>query len=131
MKTANRLLGMRESFIREMTRLALAHNAINLSQGFPDYDAPPEVIEAAKAAVGSGQNQYGITWGSPLLRQAIAETMSRRYGLSFDPDRHITVTCGVTEAMTVILMSLLDQGDEVIVIEPFHEGYQPQIKFAG
>jgi aminotransferase len=131
MKTATRLDGMRQSFIREMTRLALAHNAINLSQGFPDYDAPPEVIEAAKAAVGSGQNQYGITWGTAPLRQAIAETMARRYSLSFDPDRHITVTCGVTEAMAVIFMALLDQGDEVIVIEPFHEGYQPQIKFAG
>jgi aminotransferase len=131
MKTAKRLDGMRESFIREMTRLALAHNAINLSQGFPDYDAPPEVVEAAKVALGSGLNQYGITWGTPALRQAIAETMARRYSLSFDPDRHITVTCGVTEAMAVIFMSLLDQGDEVIVIEPFHEGYQPQIKFAG
>jgi DNA-binding transcriptional MocR family regulator len=105
MKTAKRLEGMRESFIREMTRLALTHNAINLSQGFPDYDAPPEVIEAAKEALGSGLNQYGITWGIPALRQAIAETMATRYGLSFDPDRHITVTCGVTEAMAVIFMS--------------------------
>ncbi len=131
MKTAKRLEGMRESFIREMTRVALTHNAINLSQGFPDYDAPPEVIEAAKAALGSGLNQYGITWGIPALRQAIAETMATRYGLSFDPDREITVTCGVTEAMSVIFMSLLDPGDEVIVIEPFHEGYLPQIKFAG
>jgi len=131
MKTAKRLEGMRESFIREMTRLALAHDAINLSQGFPDYDTPREVIEAAKAALDSGLNQYGITWGTPALRQAIAATMQRRYGLTFDPDRHITVTCGVTEAIAVILMSLLDPGNEVIVIEPFHEGYQPQIKFAG
>jgi aminotransferase len=131
MKTAKRLEGMRESFIREMTRLALTHNAINLSQGYPDYDAPPEVVEAAKTALGSGFNQYGITWGVPALRQAIAEAMLQRYGLTFDPDRHITVTCGVTEAMTTIFMSLLNLGDEVIVIEPFHEGYQPQIKFAG
>ena len=131
MKTAKRLDGMRESFIREMTRLALAHNAINLSQGFPDYDPPSEVIEAAKTAIGSGLNQYGITWGTPALRQAIAQVMQNRYGLTFDPDQHITVTCGVTEAIAVILMSLLDPGDEVIVIEPFHEGYQPQIKFAG
>ena len=131
MKTAKRLEGMRESFIREMTRLALAHNAINLSQGFPDYDAPPEVIEAARSAVSNSLNQYGITWGVPPLRQAIAETMQRRYGLAFDPDRHITVTCGITEAMLTIFMSLLDPGDEVIVIEPFHEGYPPQIRFAG
>ena len=131
MKTARRLECMRESFIREMTRLALTHNAINLSQGFPDYDPPREVIEAAKSALDSGLNQYGITWGNPPLRKAIADHMARRYGLAFDPDRHITVTCGVTEALSVIFMSLLDQGDEVIVIEPFHEGYQPQIKFAG
>jgi len=131
MKIATRLEGMRESFIREMTRLALTHNAINLSQGFPDYDAPREVVEAAKAALDSGLNQYGITWGVPALRQAIAETMLKRYNLVFDPDRHVTVTCGVTEAMTTIFMSLLNHGDEVVVIEPFHEGYQPQIKFAG
>src|SRR5579863_7443964 len=131
MKTAKRLEGMRESFIREMTRLALTYDAINLSQGYPDYDAPHEVVEAAKLALESGFNQYGITWGVPALRQAIAETMLRRYGLAFDPDRHITVTCGVTEAMSTIFMSLLDHGDEIIVIEPFHEGYQPQIRFAG
>lgn len=131
MKTAKRLDGMRESFIREMTRLALTYNAINLSQGFPDYDAPPEVVEAAQRAVGSSLNQYGITWGVPPLRQAIAKMMHDRYALSFDPDRHITVTCGVTEAMIAIFMSLLDPGDEVIVIEPFHEGYPAQIKFAG
>ena len=131
MKTATRLDGMRQSFIREMTRLALTYNAINLSQGYPDYDAPREVIEAAKAALDSGLNQYGITWGVPALRQAIAETMQRRYKLSFDPDRHVTVTCGVTEAMSTIFIALLNQGDEVVVIEPYHEGYQPQIKFAG
>jgi len=131
MKTAKRLDGMRESFIREMTRLALAHNAINLSQGFPDYDPPREVVEAAKAAMDNGINQYGITWGAPNLRQAISDTMQRRYGLSFDPDKHITVTCGVTEATAIIFMALLDPGDEVIIIEPFHEGYQPQIRFAG
>lgn len=131
MKTAKRLEGMRESFIREMTRLALKYNAINLSQGYPDYDAPPEVVEAAKKAVGSGLNQYGITWGVPPLRQALAETMLRRYGLTFDPERQITVTCGITEAMVSIFMSLLDLGDEVIVIEPFHEGFPPQIRFAG
>jgi aminotransferase len=122
---------MRESFIREMTRLAFAHQAINLSQGYPDYDPPREVIEAAKAALDSGQNQYGITWGTPALREAIAETLARRYGLSFDPDRHITVTCGVTEAIAVVLTALLDPGDEVLVLEPFHEGYRPQIQFAG
>jgi aspartate/methionine/tyrosine aminotransferase len=131
MKTAQRLECMRESFIREMTRVAIKYDAINLSQGFPDYGTPPEMIEAARSALSSGQNQYGITWGIAPLRQAIAATMARRYGLEFDPDREITVTCGVTEALSVIFMSLLDPGDEVIVIEPFHEGYLPQVKFAG
>ncbi len=131
MKTAQRLEDMRESFIRGMTRVAIKYNAINLSQGFPDYDTPPEVVEAAKRALGSGQNQYGITWGIAPLRQAIAAIMARLYGLKFDPDQEITVTCGVTEALSVIFMSLLDPGDEVIVIEPFHEGYLPQVKFPG
>ncbi len=131
MKTAKRLEDMRESFIRGMTRVAIKYNAINLSQGFPDYDTPPEVVEAAKAALSSGQNQYGITWGIAPLRQAIAAMMARLYGLKFDPDQEITVTCGVTEALSTIFVSLLDPGDEVIVIEPFHEGYLPQVKFPG
>ncbi len=131
MQTAMRLKGLRESFIREMTRLAIRHQAINLSQGFPDFDPPREVIEAAKNALDSGMNQYGITWGNAPLRQAIAARMQGRYGLAFDPDRHITVTCGVTEAISVALMSLVSPGDEVIIIEPFHEGYLPEVIFAG
>jgi len=131
MRAAQRLNGLRESFIREMTRLALTRNAINLSQGFPDFDPPPEVIEAAHRALDSGSNQYTITWGIPALRQAIVAKMKRLYGLDFDPNQHITVTCGVTEALMATLMSLLDTGDEVIVIEPYHEGYVPAIAFAG
>ncbi|HLF02000.1 MAG TPA: aminotransferase class I/II-fold pyridoxal phosphate-dependent enzyme [Anaerolineales bacterium] len=131
MKTARRLEGLRESFIREMTRLAIAHNAINLSQGFPDFDPPREVIEAAHRALDSGGNQYTVTWGTPALRQAIAAKMKRWYGLEFDPDRQVTITCGVTEAILSTLMAILDSGDEVIVIEPYHEGYVPAIQFAG
>ena len=131
MQTAQRLNGMRESFIREMTRLALTHNAINLSQGFPDFDPPREVIDAAHRALDSGMNQYGITWGMPALRQAIAAKMQRWYGMEFDPDKHITVTCGVTEAISGALMALINPGDEVIIIEPFHEGYLPEVIFAG
>ncbi|MBM4422238.1 MAG: aminotransferase class I/II-fold pyridoxal phosphate-dependent enzyme [Chloroflexi bacterium] len=128
---AQRLNGLRESFIREMTRLALTHQAINLSQGFPDFDPPREVIDAAHRALDSGGNQYTITWGAPPLRQAIAAKMKRWYGLDFDPDQHITVTCGVTEALSATLMGLLNTGDEVIIIEPYHEGYAPAIIFAG
>ncbi len=128
---ARRLEGMRESFIREMTRLALTCQAINLSQGYPDYDPPREVIDAAHKALDSGMNQYTVTWGLPELRQAISAKMRRWYKLDFDPDQHITVTCGVTEAISVTLMAILNPGDEVIIIEPFHEGYLPATIFAG
>src|SRR5512140_3755843 len=107
MVTAQRLAGMRESFIREMTRLAIAHQAINLSQGFPDFDPPREVIDAAHRALDSGMNQYGVTWGIPPLRQAIAAKMKRWYNLDFNPDQHITVTCGVTEAISATLMAMI------------------------
>jgi aminotransferase len=131
MELSQRLSGLRESFIREMTRLAITHKAINLSQGFPDFDPPREVIEAAHRALDSGGNQYTITWGIPPLRQAIAAKMKRWYSLDFDPDQHITVTCGVTEAIAATLMGLLNTGDEVIIIEPYHEGYGPAVIFAG
>lgn len=131
MQSAQRLNGMRESFIREMTRLALKHDAINLSQGFPDFDPPSQVLDAAHRALDSGLNQYGITWGIAPLRQAIATKMKRWYGMEFDPDQHITVTCGVTEAISDALVAVVNPGDEVIIIEPFHEGYLPEVIFAG
>jgi aspartate/methionine/tyrosine aminotransferase len=131
MKPATRLSGMRESFIREMTRLAIKYETINLSQGFPDFGPPLEVLEAAHRALDEGANQYTITWGNPALRQAIAAKMKSRYDLKFDPDQHITVTCGVTEAIMATLMSLCDVADEVIIIEPFHEGFAPAVKFTG
>ncbi len=128
---AQRLHMIRESFIREMTRLAITHNAINLSQGFPDFDPPREAIEAAQQALESGGNQYTITWGTLPLRQAIAAKMNKWYGLEFDPNEHITVTCGVTEAILATLMGIINKGDEVIIIEPYHEGYLPAIVFSG
>ncbi len=131
MMLAQRLNTVRESFIREMTRLAIAHQAINLSQGFPDFDPPQTVLEAAHHALDEGLNQYTITWGLSPLRQAIANKMARLYDLSFDPDRHITVTCGVTEAIAATVMSLVDPGKEVVIIEPFHEGFVPAATFAG
>ena len=128
---ARRLDGMRESFIREMTRLALSCQAINLAQGFPDFDPPREIIEAAHRALDSGTNQYTITWGIPALRQAIAAKMKRWYNLEYNPDEHITVTCGVTEAISAALMAIVDPGDEIIIFEPFHESYLPAASFAG
>ncbi|MCK9226400.1 MAG: aminotransferase class I/II-fold pyridoxal phosphate-dependent enzyme [Syntrophorhabdaceae bacterium] len=128
---AQRLHMIRESFIREMTRLAITHQAINLSQGFPDFDPPRAAIEAAHNALESGGNQYTITWGTLPLREAIAAKMEKWYDLRFDPNEHITVTCGVTEAILATLMGIINKGDEVIIIEPYHEGYLPAVVFAG
>ncbi len=128
---AQRLHMIRESFIREMTRLAITHNAINLSQGFPDFDPPREAIEAAQKALESGGNQYTITWGTLPLREAITAKMEKWYGLKFDPNEHVTVTCGVTEAILATLMGIINKGDEVIIIEPYHEGYLPAVVFSG
>ncbi len=129
-KSADRLEGMRESVIREMTRIALKHNAINLAQGFPDFSPPPEIIEAAHRALDAGHNQYTITWGVPELRNAISAKMKRWYGLHYDADEHISVTCGVTEAIVASLLGVANPGDEVIIVEPFHENYIPAAMFA-
>jgi aminotransferase len=128
---AQRLAHLRESTIREMTRLTLEHGAINLAQGFPDFPPPPEVIAAAHAAIDAGHNQYAVTWGIKPLRDALAAMLQRRYGLEFDPERHIAVTCGVTEAITAALLAAVDPGGEVVIIEPFHENYLPAATFAG
>ena len=114
-----------------MTRLAIEHAAVNLAQGFPDFPPPPEIIAAAHAALDRGENQYTVTWGIPPLREAIGAKMKRRYGLDYAPDRHIAVTCGVTEAIVAAVMAVVDPGDEVIIVEPFHENYLPAVRFAG
>ena len=129
-RAAARLDGLRPSVIREMTRLALGHQAVNLAQGFPDFPPPPEIIAAAHAALDRGDNQYTVTWGIPPLRAAIARTMQELYGLRFDPDRHVVVTCGVTEAICAAILAVVDPGDEVVIVEPFHENYLPAVRFA-
>src|SRR5207247_4145314 len=115
-----------ESVIREMTRLAMKHGAVNLSQGFPDFAAPEEVKEAARRAVSSDINQYAITWGARSLREAIAAKFQALYGVPVDPEREITVTCGSTEAIVASLLAVLDPGDEAVVFEPFYENYGPE-----
>jgi aspartate/methionine/tyrosine aminotransferase len=120
-----------ESVIREMTRLAHLHGAVNLSQGFPDFPAPEEVKEAARQAIAADVNQYAITWGSRSLRQAIARKFERLYGVPVDPERQVTVTCGSTEAMMATLMAVLNPGDEVVVFEPFYENYGPDAILSG
>jgi aspartate/methionine/tyrosine aminotransferase len=120
-----------ESVIREMTRVAQQYGAINLAQGFPDFPMPAAMKDAACAAIHGDVNQYAITWGAPALRLAIAEKYHRLYDLSVDPDRHVTVTCGATEAMAAVFLALVDPGDEVIVFDPFYENYGPDAILAG
>jgi len=120
-----------ESVIREMTRLARRHNAVNLSQGFPDFPAPPEIKAAAAAAIDRDINQYAITWGSPRLREAIATDFHRRHGLAVDPETQVTVCCGSTETMMATMLGVVDPGDEVIVFEPFYENYGPDAILSG
>ena len=120
-----------ESVIREMTRLALAHNAVNLSQGFPDFGAPEEIKAAARDAITRDINQYAITWGAKSLRDAIAEKFQRAQGVTIDPEREITVCCGSTEAMMSAMMAIINPGDEVVVFEPFYENYGPDAILSG
>ncbi|MGH9916510.1 MAG: pyridoxal phosphate-dependent aminotransferase, partial [Pyrinomonadaceae bacterium] len=114
-----------ESVIREMTRQAITHQAINLSQGFPDFPAPEIVKNAATTAINQDINQYAITWGAPDFRQAIAEKIGWFLGLEIDPEREITVTCGSTEGMIATMLACVDPGEEIIVFEPFYENYAP------
>ncbi|MGA2698655.1 MAG: aminotransferase class I/II-fold pyridoxal phosphate-dependent enzyme [Methanoregula sp.] len=120
-----------ESVIREMTRLALAHNAINLAQGFSDFPCPPKLKAAACAALNEDFNQYAITWGAQDLRAAIAYKIETYNGIVLDPDTDITVTCGSTEAMMASMLALITPGDKVIVPEPFYENYGPDVVISG
>jgi len=120
-----------ESVIREMTRQALLHGAVNLAQGFPDFPAPAEIKRAAQDAVAADVNQYAITWGAKNLRQAIARQMNEWQGISVDPETQITVCCGSTEAMISTLLAVCNRGDEVVVFEPFYENYGPDAVLSG
>lgn len=123
MHTARRTHAFTESVIREMTRIAGEHGAINLAQGYPDFPAPEPIKEAAAAAIREDVNQYAITWGAKRLRDAIAVKYYDWYGMDVDPETDVTVTCGATEAMAAVLLAIVDPGDEVIVFEPFYENY--------
>src|SRR5215470_4027507 len=120
-----------ESVIREMTRLAMKHGAVNLSQGFPDFAAPEEIKEAARQAIADDINQYAITWGAKPLRDAVVEKFARTQGVQYDPEREITVCCGSTEAMMSAMMAIINSGDEIVVFEPFYENYGPDAILSG
>ena len=130
-RVSQKSLRFTESVIREMTRLANQHGAVNLSQGFPDFAAPEEIKQAAARAVAADVNQYAITWGAKSLRDALVAKQQRFTGLRFDPEREVTVCCGATECMASVMLALVDPGDEVIVFEPFYENYGPDAILSG
>lgn len=131
MQLANRVGHFSESVIREMTRLAMRHGAINLGQGMPDFEAPQEIKDAACRAIQEGYNQYAITWGAPALRQAIAAKVQRFNQIPCDPDLNVTVCCGATECMMATMLALVNPGDEVIIFQPFYENYGPDAIISG
>jgi aspartate/methionine/tyrosine aminotransferase len=120
-----------ESVIREMTRQAMLHGAVNLSQGFPDFPAPAEIKRAAQEAIAADVNQYAITWGAKHLRDAIARQMQVWQGIQVDAEREITVCCGSTETMISSLLAVCNAGDEVVIFEPFYENYGPDAILSG
>ncbi|HNR89770.1 MAG TPA: aminotransferase class I/II-fold pyridoxal phosphate-dependent enzyme [Spirochaetota bacterium] len=120
---SRRIGAFTESVIRRMTRVANACGAINLSQGFPDFDPPAELAAALAKAASAGPHQYAVTWGAPNFRAALARKQSRFMGIPIDPDGNIVVTCGSTEAMMASMLTVCDPGDRVIVFSPFYENY--------
>jgi N-succinyldiaminopimelate aminotransferase len=127
----SKLEGFGTTIFAEMSALAVATGSINLGQGYPDTDGPPEVLDAAIEAIGAGVNQYPPGNGLPVLREAIARHQQRFYGLVHDPETEVLVTAGATEALAGALLGMLDDGDEVVVFEPMYDSYQACIAMAG
>ena len=121
--TSDRIRGFGESVIRRMTRIANQHGAINLSQGFPDFDPPAELLEAGVRTMQNGPHQYAVTWGAADFRQALAKKQSRLMGVPIDADANLVVTCGSTEAMMAAMLTVCNPGDKVVVFSPFYENY--------
>lgn len=130
-RIAQRVSAFPESVIREMSRVAAHDGALNLAQGFPDFDPPRELIDAAKRALDSGLNQYAVTWGAPRLRQAIAAKVEAKNKIPCKEHENVCVTCGATEAMMASLLAIINPGDEVIIPEPFYENFGPDAIVAG
>src|SRR5687768_10122367 len=130
-RMAKRVQQTGTSIFSEMSRLAAEHNAVNLSQGFPDFPTPAWLKEAAQQAIAANINQYAPSQGALRLRKAIAATALNRMQLDFDPERELTVTNGATEALYDTIQALVNPGDEVIVFEPAYDSYVPSIEMAG
>ena len=130
-RTSKRTATFTESLIREMTRVAQQHGANNLSQGYPDWDPPAELMQAAKDAMDAGRHQYAVTWGAPELRNALAAKLTRFMGVTVDAGSELVVTCGATEAMMVAIMTVCDPGDKVGLFTPFYENYSADAILTG
>ena len=122
-KLSSRTAGFTDSVIRRMTRVSLQYGAVNLSQGFPDFDPPRELTDRLAQVAQEGPHQYAITWGAANFRKALAEKQSRLMSMTIDPETQIVVTCGSTEAMMAAMMTVTDPGDRVAVFSPFYENY--------
>ncbi|HEU4753308.1 MAG TPA: aminotransferase class I/II-fold pyridoxal phosphate-dependent enzyme, partial [Armatimonadota bacterium] len=131
MPISHRAASFQESVIREMTRLHAIHGGVNLAQGYPDFDPPQEILDAACRAIREGYNQYAITWGSPRLREAVARHATEFNRIPTDPAANVTVCCGATETMIATLMAVCNPGDEVIVFTPYYENYGPDAILSG
>lgn len=131
LKVSRKADSFTESVIREMTRFAARYDAINLAQGYPDFSCPEELKKAASQALYEDYNQYSITWGSPILRRAIAAKEKKYNRIDTDPEKNVVVTCGTTEAMIASQIALLDPGDEVIIFSPHYENYGPDAVISG
>jgi len=128
---AKRLQPFGTTIFTEMTALAVKHNAVNLAQGFPDFDGPQLAKDAAKAAIDAGHSQYARMFGVPKLNAAIAGAFSNRFTAAIEPDAHVTVTSGCTEALPATFLGLINPGDEVILFEPFYDSYRACVALAG
>ena len=129
--TPDRTAGFTDSVIRRMTRISNEYGAVNLSQGFPDFDPPKPILDRLAAVSYENFHQYSITWGSDHFRQALAAKQSRFMGVSVDPDKNVVVTCGSTEAMMAAMLSLTNPGDKVVVFSPFYENYAADAILSG
>ncbi len=130
-QTSQRIRCFTESVIRRMTRVAHACGAINLSQGFPDFDPPQELVAAVEKTARQGPHQYAVTWGAANFRRALARKQSQFMGIPIDPDAHIVVTCGSTEAMMASMLTVCNPGDKVIIFSPFYENYGADTTLSG
>jgi N-succinyldiaminopimelate aminotransferase len=129
--TNRRLRPFGTTIFVEMTALAQEHGAINLAQGFPDFEGPPEIVDAAVRALRSGDNQYARSRGHPELVHAVAEAQERDYGMAYDPMEEVVVFSGATEGIAAAFLGILDPGDEVILFEPFYDSYPPGLALSG